>query len=163
MRSVVLDGPDSWAQTMATEGLIEKFVGLDFADAETVFDRCFSAIQAIKKVLPRNLRACTPAKLAYREQCKLTVLHAEAASAAPDAVMTCSQHYARLQTVTVWLIGMFSGWSIGVGVSPSVLMQPLTRRTSASWMACARSAKWQCRWCHGWRRSLGCRATHPPQ
>ena len=50
VRSVVLDGPDSWAQTMVAEGLVEKFVGLDFADAETVFDRCFVAIQAIKKV-----------------------------------------------------------------------------------------------------------------
>ncbi len=51
VRSVVLDGPDSWAQTMATEGLIEKFVGLDFADADTVYNRCVDAIQSIKKVL----------------------------------------------------------------------------------------------------------------
>ena len=50
MRSVVLDGPDSWAQTMVTDGIIEKFVGLDFSDAETVFDRCVSAINDIKEV-----------------------------------------------------------------------------------------------------------------
>ena len=56
MRSVVLDGPDSWAQTMAAEGLIEKFVGLDFADADTVYNRCVDAIQSIKKV-PNGLEA----------------------------------------------------------------------------------------------------------
>lgn len=50
VRSVVLDGPDSWAQTMATDGIIEEFVGLDFTDADTVFDRCVTAINAIKKV-----------------------------------------------------------------------------------------------------------------
>ena len=50
VRSVVLDGPDSWAQTMASDGIVEKFVGLDFTDADTVFDRCVKAINAIKKV-----------------------------------------------------------------------------------------------------------------
>ena len=50
MRSVVLDGPDSWAQTMAADGIIESFVGLDFTDAETVFERCVTAINSIKKV-----------------------------------------------------------------------------------------------------------------
>lgn len=57
VRAVVLDGPDSWAQTMVTDGIVEKFVGLDFTDADTVFDRCVSAINAIRKVSCHPLRA----------------------------------------------------------------------------------------------------------
>ena len=57
---MVLDGPDSWAQTMAAEGLIEKFVGLDFADADTVYNRCVDAIQAIKKVPDRRSELAHP-------------------------------------------------------------------------------------------------------
>lgn len=42
MRAVVLDGPDSWVQLLEPQGIIEKFVPIDFSDAETVFDRCVS-------------------------------------------------------------------------------------------------------------------------
>lgn len=37
-------------QSMVEEGVIEKFIGLDMSDAETVFDRCLEAIQRVKKV-----------------------------------------------------------------------------------------------------------------
>ena len=50
MRSVIIDGPDSWSQTLQDEGLIENFVGLDFADAETVYERCLTAISDVKQV-----------------------------------------------------------------------------------------------------------------
>lgn len=50
IRTVIIDGPDSWAQSLKTEGMIERFVGLDFADADTVFDRCMDAINKVKKV-----------------------------------------------------------------------------------------------------------------
>lgn len=40
-------GPDSWSQTLVAEGMAEKFVGIDFADGETVFDRCAEAIQQV--------------------------------------------------------------------------------------------------------------------
>jgi hypothetical protein len=36
----VLDAPDSWAQLMEGEGVISKFVPIDFSDAENVFDHC---------------------------------------------------------------------------------------------------------------------------
>ncbi len=65
VRSVVLDGPDSWAQTMAAEGLIEKFVGLDFADADTVYNRCVDAIQSIKKVPGGLESAQTPSQQSH--------------------------------------------------------------------------------------------------
>lgn len=39
VRSIVLDGPDSWVQLLETEGVIEKFVPIDFSNADTVFDR----------------------------------------------------------------------------------------------------------------------------
>ena len=50
MRSVVIDGPDSWSQSLKDEGMIEKFIGLDFSDTDTVFDRCLEVLSSIKKV-----------------------------------------------------------------------------------------------------------------
>lgn len=37
-------------QHMVKEGFVEKFVGLDMSDADTVFDRCLDACHKIKKV-----------------------------------------------------------------------------------------------------------------
>ena len=48
VRSVILDGPDSWAQTLAADGTIEAFVPLDFEDTDTVFDRALAALQAVR-------------------------------------------------------------------------------------------------------------------
>ena len=114
MRSVVLDGPDSWAQTMVTEGIIEKFVGLDFSDADTVFERCVTAINAMKKV-----------RLA-------PVSHAETSRSSIFWSMACCE---------CPLVG-------GAG-----------DRSSGSWMACAPSARWRCRWCRASPRSSRCPAT----
>ena len=50
VRSVVIDGPDSWSQTLETDGIIEKFIGVDFSDAETVFDLCLKAIRKAQSV-----------------------------------------------------------------------------------------------------------------
>lgn len=50
VRSVIIDGPDSWCQTLQDEKLIEKFVGIDFSDADSVFDKCLVAIRKVKKV-----------------------------------------------------------------------------------------------------------------
>ena len=49
VRTVIIDGPDSWCQTLQEEELAEQFVGIDFSDAETVFDRCLAAVKKIKK------------------------------------------------------------------------------------------------------------------
>ncbi|KAL4430749.1 hypothetical protein ABPG75_006005 [Micractinium tetrahymenae] len=49
VRSVVIDGPDSWSKHLLEEGIIEKFVGLDMSDADTVFDRCLDVCHKIKK------------------------------------------------------------------------------------------------------------------
>ncbi len=37
-------------QTLVEEGIVERFIGLDMSDAETVFDRCLEAIKKVKKV-----------------------------------------------------------------------------------------------------------------
>ena len=50
VRSVILDGPDSWSQTLFTEGVIDKFIGIDFAEADAVFERCCAAMQSVQKV-----------------------------------------------------------------------------------------------------------------
>jgi len=49
VRSVVIDGPDSWSKTMQEEGVIERFIGLDMSDAESVFDRCLAAMQKVRR------------------------------------------------------------------------------------------------------------------
>ena len=50
MRSVVIDGPDSWSQTLESDGTIEKFIGVDFSDADAVFDLCLTAIRKAQSV-----------------------------------------------------------------------------------------------------------------
>lgn len=50
MRSIILDGPNSWAQSLQEDGKVEKFVPVDFADAESAFDRCVAAIHTVKAV-----------------------------------------------------------------------------------------------------------------
>lgn len=35
---------------MVGDGIVEKFVGLDMSDGDTVFDRCLDACHKIKKV-----------------------------------------------------------------------------------------------------------------
>lgn len=50
VRTIIIDGPDSWCQTLQEERLAEQFVGIDFSNAETVFDRCLTAVRKIKKV-----------------------------------------------------------------------------------------------------------------
>ncbi len=50
VKSVILDGPDSWAQSLQEEGKIEKFVPVDFSDAESAFERCVAALNRIKSV-----------------------------------------------------------------------------------------------------------------
>ncbi|KAG2443559.1 hypothetical protein HXX76_001911 [Chlamydomonas incerta] len=48
VRSVVLDGPDSWVQLLVKEGVIEKFVPIDFSDVDTVYDRCLKAVRDVR-------------------------------------------------------------------------------------------------------------------
>jgi len=50
VRSVIIDGPDSWCQTLQDEKMIEQFIGIDFADADSVFDKCLAACKKVKKV-----------------------------------------------------------------------------------------------------------------
>lgn len=49
VKCVVLDGPDSWARQMEGEGVIEKLVAVDMADAGTVFTRCCDALAAVEE------------------------------------------------------------------------------------------------------------------
>lgn len=46
VKSIVLDGPDSWCKELEEEGIIKKYIAIDFSDADTVFDRCLEAIRA---------------------------------------------------------------------------------------------------------------------
>ena len=51
VRSVVLDGPDSWAQALVAEGIVEKFLPVDFGDADAVFDNALAAVSAARRDL----------------------------------------------------------------------------------------------------------------
>ncbi|KAF8057917.1 hypothetical protein HT031_005863 [Scenedesmus sp. PABB004] len=53
VRAVIIDGPDSWSQTLVGEGVAEEFVPLDFADAGTVFDRALAALSALREAKGR--------------------------------------------------------------------------------------------------------------
>lgn len=50
VRSVIIDGPDSWSQSLVKDGIVERFIGLDFSDADTVFERCLEAIKKAQSV-----------------------------------------------------------------------------------------------------------------
>lgn len=47
IRSVILDASDSWSQQLVGEGIVEKFIGLDFSDSEALFG---NLVEACKKV-----------------------------------------------------------------------------------------------------------------
>eukprot|EP00955_Chlamydomonas_euryale_P111967 366101-Chlamydomonas_euryale.AAC.7 len=47
VRTVVLDGPDSWCRLLQAEGIIERFVPVDFTDADTVFERCLEVSKEV--------------------------------------------------------------------------------------------------------------------
>ncbi|KDD77180.1 ATP-grasp domain-containing protein [Helicosporidium sp. ATCC 50920] len=51
VRSVIIDGPDSWAKELEENGTIARFVGLDMSDAESVFDRAVEAMKKVKRDL----------------------------------------------------------------------------------------------------------------
>lgn len=51
VRSVILDGPDSWSQELVEEGVAEKFVPLDMSDGETLFDRALEAVKRVRAEL----------------------------------------------------------------------------------------------------------------
>ena len=87
MRAIILDGPDSWSQTLVTEGIVDKFIGIDFAEAESVFDRCCAAVQSVQKVphlaLFEQLLSCTVCcMLLYACSCMPALAIAAAAAAA---------------------------------------------------------------------------------
>ncbi len=59
VRSVIIDGPDSWCQTLQDDKMIEKFIGIDFSDAESVFDKCLAACKKVQKVCSLTLFVCS--------------------------------------------------------------------------------------------------------
>ncbi len=47
VRLVIIDGPDSWAQTLVDEGVVEKFMPLDMSNPSAVFDE---AVKLLKEI-----------------------------------------------------------------------------------------------------------------
>ena len=47
---VILDAADCWAAALEKEGIISKFIPIDFHDESTVFDTCVQHIKAVEKV-----------------------------------------------------------------------------------------------------------------
>ena len=47
---VVLDQAKGWAEDLANEGVISKFIPIDFHDEATVFDACVQHCKDVEKV-----------------------------------------------------------------------------------------------------------------
>jgi hypothetical protein len=45
VRTIILDASDSWAQLLVEEGVAEKFVPIDFAESDTVFEQCLTGLK----------------------------------------------------------------------------------------------------------------------
>ena len=49
-RLVIIDSAQSWAKELAEEGVISKFIDIDFSDEGAVFDKCREAINKVEQV-----------------------------------------------------------------------------------------------------------------
>lgn len=49
-RLVIVDSDESWSKGLAAEGIIAKFIALDFSDEATVYDKCSKVIKDVEKV-----------------------------------------------------------------------------------------------------------------
>ena len=82
-RIVIIDGPDSWAKELVTEGKAESFYGIDFTDETTIFDRCLAKVKQVEKVSAqrlavrsaRALRACAVPSLRTRPYATCPSMH----------------------------------------------------------------------------------------
>jgi len=51
VRTVILDSEDSWSRSLVEQGVIEKFIPVDFTDNDASFFKCMDAIQVVKSEL----------------------------------------------------------------------------------------------------------------
>lgn len=47
---MIVDSEKSWAKGLAEEGIISKFIDMDFSDEAAVFDKCLSIIRKVETV-----------------------------------------------------------------------------------------------------------------
>ena len=59
VRTVIIDGPDSWSQTLVEDGVIEKFVPLDMSNPTAVFEDALKIINDIDKEIGGIDGICT--------------------------------------------------------------------------------------------------------
>lgn len=45
-----MDSEESWAKDLAEEGIVSKFIALDFSDESLVFEKCLDVIKQVEKV-----------------------------------------------------------------------------------------------------------------
>jgi hypothetical protein len=68
IRSVVIDGPDSWSKSMAEDGIIEHFIAIDFSDTDTLFRRVLDACQKVCRACFVCLHDSQPVACACRSK-----------------------------------------------------------------------------------------------
>ena len=66
--------PRSWSSALLSEGLVERFIPIDIAEADTVLERCLdvsgpSAILPPLCLLPPSLRCHSPTRAASHLRC----------------------------------------------------------------------------------------------
>ena len=49
-RTIIVDGPDNWSRALVGESVVDKFVPLDWSDADTIFDRALATLEGVRKV-----------------------------------------------------------------------------------------------------------------
>ena len=47
---MIIDSKESWAKGLAEEGVISKFIDMDFSDEGAVFDKCLHLIKKVEQV-----------------------------------------------------------------------------------------------------------------
>lgn len=78
VKAVIIDGPDSWSQQLVADGLAVDFIGVDFGEADTLFDRL---METCRKVCPRCASAVAVLARSHADQS----CHESQAALPPDS------------------------------------------------------------------------------
>jgi hypothetical protein len=70
VRVIVVDGPDSWARSLVTEGIAEKFISVDMRDADTLFERTLAELKVRMRMCVRCASCAHPIPLAPHRNCR---------------------------------------------------------------------------------------------
>ena len=62
----MVDGPDSWARSLVTDGIAEKFISVDMRDADTLFERTLAELKVRTCMCARGVSCAHPFHLSQK-------------------------------------------------------------------------------------------------